>query len=408
MEECKNPEEKKGFFKKLGEKIKANKGKTVAITLVAFVLICAIVSLCCLSAFVFNRFATGVLPTDADLDAVRGQYKRVVIIGVDGTGAYPGEMLDDDEGSLPNFKKLFVDGTTTKNGTKLYSSVTYEGVAVYPTISAQNWTSMFRGVRPPYHGITGNNSNKELDKGKQPNEKYPSFVKVVLDAHENAKAFSSCTWSAVNNGAIEDHDRLTKMNTTCKSITDILSEKSFKIVLSPDEFLTQLTFNTYADGVADPDYSLRDAITVQRVIDAATSPEGEDYEIFYMHLNQVDSAGHSYGYNKQAYARAVSRVDNLIGRLYNAFDEAGMADDALFIFCTDHGHRYLQDGTGHGGNSDVEVKVTFAVAGKTVKQGTPGKYVNTDLAPIVTYALGVKAPDVWQGLVPYDMFTALN
>ena len=42
------------------------------------------------------------------------------------------------------------------------------------------------------------------------------------------------------------------------------------------------------------------------------------------------------------------------------------------------------------------------------KSSTPGKYVNIDLAPIVTYALGVKAPDTWQGKVPYNMFTALD
>ena len=127
-----------------------------------------------------------------------------------------------------------------------------------------------------------------------------------------------------------------------------------------------------------------------------------------MHLNQVDSAGHSFGYNKQPYARAVSRVDTLIGRLYDAYNEENLAGNTLFIFCTDHGHRYAQDGTGHGGNSEVERTVTFAIAGKTVKAGKPGKYVNTDLAPIVTYALGVKGNKNWQGRVPYNMFTTLG
>ena len=125
-------------------------------------------------------------------------------------------------------------------------------------------------------------------------------------------------------------------------------------------------------------------------------------------LYQVDSAGHSYGYNKHEYACAVSRVDDLIGELYEAYEAENMLDRTLFIFCTDHGHRYLQNGPGHGGNRDVEVNVTFAIAGHTVKQGTPGKYVNTDLAPIVAYAMGVKAADTWQGRVPRDMFTALD
>ena len=402
----------KEFFAKFGAAVRAHKGRTVAICVTAFVLICAIVTLSCLGAFVFNRFATGYVPTDEDLalinNNVANQYDRVVIIGVDGTGKYPGEMLDDDPYSLPNFKKVFVDGFTTAGGTRLNASVTYSGIAVYPTISAQNWTSMFRGVRPPYHGITGSSSNKDLSNGKQPNEKYPSFIKVFLDANPTAKVFSSCTWDAVNNGTIEDLANVVKYNTTCEDVYKIANDEEIKGLADPDtkEFIKNAT---EGNSTADPDYFLRDMITVQRVIEATTSAEGKSaYKIAYMHLNQVDSAGHSYGYNKHAYARAVARVDDLIGRIYDAYEAEGMLDNTLFIYCTDHGHRYLQDGTGHGGNSNVEVKVTFAIAGKTVKQGTPGKYVNTDLAPIVAYALGVKAADSWQGRVPYGMFTLLG
>jgi len=399
----------KDFFVKLGAAIKAHKGRTIAIAVTSFLLILAVVAVSVFSSLVFNRFATGILPTDAQLKEAQGQYDRVVIIGVDGCGAYPGEMLDDDEGSLPNFKKLFVDGVTTTSGVQLNGSVTYEGIAVYPTISAQNWTSMFHGVRPPYHEITGESANKDLAKGKQANEKYPSFMKVCLDANPTWKAISSCTWDAVNNGTIEaslDANRMIKKNTDCQALIDIVDGKE---TIGDADLKAHIEAVTDFESFADPDYALRDAVTVQRIIDATTTEQGKkDYQLVYMHLNQVDSAGHSYGYNKQAYARAVSRVDSLIGKLYAAYDAAGMAEDTLFIFCTDHGHRYLQDGTGHGKNSKVERNVTFAIAGKTVKQGTPGKYVNTDLAPIVCYALGVKAAESWQGRVPYDMFTLLG
>jgi len=36
---------------------------------------------------------------------------------------------------------------------------------------------------------------------------------------------------------------------------------------------------------------------------------------------------------------AVSRVDVLIGRLYEAYAAREWLDDTLFILCTDHGHR---------------------------------------------------------------------
>ena len=384
----------KEFFGKIGAAIKANKGRTVAITVVAFVLICAIAAICCLNSLVFNRFAEGFVPTDEQLEAMRGQYKRVLIIGVDGMGDYMNRM---DKGSTPYFDHLF-GGFTTEGGTRINASVTHTGVAVYPTISAQNWTSMFHGVRPPYHGVTGKNSNADLDAGKQANEKYPSFIKNYLTYYPEAKVLSVCTWSAVNNGAIEDLPQVKKINNNCETIYDIANDR---LTVGDEELVKRIKEQTAVDGYADETYSMTDAVTVQRLIDETATT---DYAIAYLHLNQVDSAGHSFGFNKQPYVRAVSRVDVLIGKLYEAYKARGWLEDTLFILCTDHGHRYAQDGTGHGGNSDVEVTVTFAVAGKTVKQGKPGKYVNTDLAPIVSYALGVKAAKMWQGLVPYDMF----
>ena len=168
------------------------------------------------------------------------------------------------------------------------------------------------------------------------------------------------------------------------------------------------------EGYGDETIAMRDAITVQRIIEANAYVgadnkyhEKDDYTISYMHLDQVDHAGHSYGYGKPGYSNAVSRVDSLIGWMYDAFAEAGMLEDTLFILCTDHGHRLPGGHKNHGKNTSLEVNVTFAIAGKTVKSGTPGKFINDDLAPIVAYALGVKAAEGWQGKVPYNMFTAL-
>ena len=383
----------KNFFKNLFEKIKANKGKTVVITCIAFVLICAVIALSCLGALVFNRFATGFVVTDP---AVR-QYSRVLIIGVDGMGDYVSRM---DEGSMPNFDRMF-GGFTTGHGTEVNASVTHTGIAVYPTISAQNWTSMFHGVRPPYHGVTGANSNHDLENGKQANAKYPSFVKRFLEENPTEKVLSVCTWKAINTGAIEDLPQVNKINTDCTTVYDVANGA---LDIGDAEMTAYIKAQTAVDGYADETYAMSDAITVQRAIKENAS---EDYAITYLHLNQVDSAGHGYGFNKPNYIRAVSRVDVLIGKLFDFYEGQGWLDDTLFILCTDHGHRYAKDGTGHGGNSAVEVNVTFAVAGHTVKQGTPGKYVNTDLAPIVCYALGVKPAATWQGRIPYDMFIGL-
>ena len=381
-------------FSNMVEKIKANKGKTVAIALTAFVLVCAVITLSCLGAFVFNRFSEGYVVQNP----VR-RYRRVLIIGVDGMGDYMNRM---EPGSTPNFDKLFGEGFTTVGGTRINASVTHTGMAVYPTISAQNWTSMFHGVRPVYHGINGASSNRDLENGKQANAKYPSFVKQFLDQYPSEKVLSVCTWKAVNTGAIEDLAQVKKINNDCETLYAVANDE---LALGDPALVSYIKQQTAVDGYADETYMLTDSITVQRVIDETAL---DDYAIAYMHLNQVDSAGHSYGNNKHAYIKAVSHVDVLIGKLFATYEARGWLDDTLFILCTDHGHRYAQNGTGHGGNSAVERTVTFAIAGKTVKQGTPGKYVNTDLAPIVAYALGVKPAATWQGKVPYDMFLGLE
>ena len=431
----------KDFFSFFGAAIKAHKGRTIAISVTAFVLVCIIITLCCLNAFLFNRFSEGFVPTEEQLAAAEGQYKRVVIIGVDGVGDYFNHVY------TPNFDKLF---DTSNN-----ASVTYTGVAVYPTISCENWMSMFHGVRPVYHGFIFKDTNQRVEAGnKTDSEKYPSFVKQYLDQNPTRKVFASCTWRGVANGVIEDDPRITKFNsdadqiyqflnneTVWSRVTDTECQQNYKIVdgekvleknasnkieeinafveapiadpkgILRDYLETKVIKN--GEGYGDETIELRDAITVQRIIEANTTynPETEKYEekdeytISYMHLDQVDHAGHSYGYSKPGYSHAVSRVDNLIGWIYDAFEEAGMMEDTLFILCTDHGHRYPGGHKNHGKNTDEEVNITFAIAGKTVKAGMlDGKYVNTDLPAIVSYALGVKASENWQGRVPYNMF----
>ena len=416
----------KEFFKKLGEKIKANKKKTIVISVVAFVTVCAVITVCCLSAFLFNRLSDGYVPTDEQLAAAKGQYKRVVIIGVDGVGDFFKYTYS------PGFAKMFTDKKV--GDTQINASVTYTGVSLYPTISCENWMSMFHGVRPVYHGFLFRNTNQRVEAGEETDsEKYPSFIKQFLDQNPDGNVLSVCTWRGVNNGIIEDDPRITKYNSypadiyqflknyneatqTSSGILTVVDESELPTVETTvrdnipgieGELYEYLSTQVQQYGYADETIEMRDAMTMQRIISETVS-NPDKYQIAYMHLDQVDHAGHSFGYGKPGYVNAVSRVDVLISRLYAAYEAAGMLEDTLFILCTDHGHRLPGGHKNHGKNTDLEVNVTFAISGKTVKHGTPGKYINTDLAAIVSYALGVKAADRWQGRVPYNMFTALG
>jgi len=435
----------KGFFGKIGAAIKAHKGRTIAISVTAFVLVCVIISLSLLSAFLFNRLSQGLVPTDEQLNAIRNdpanQYKRVVIIGVDGVGDYFSHM------DTPNFDTMF--------NTAVDASVTYTGTAVYPTISCENWMSMFHGVRPVYHGFIFKDTNQRVEAGlKTDSTKYPSFIQQYLDQYAEGDVLSVCTWRGVNNGIIEDNERIVKYNTDTDQVKQFLAgetiyspvtdlecqsnykkENGEKVVeqnmsnskytemvayveapIRDDEVPGYPTLREYclamqaAFGEEDETVAMRDAMTVQRIIEETTTAEGQDkYKIVYMHLDQVDHTGHNYGYGKPAYQQAVYRIDDLIGKLYAAYENANMLEDTLFVLCTDHGHRLPGGHKNHGKNTDLEVNITFAIAGKTVKAGMlTSRYVDTDMAAVISYALGVKAADTWQGRVPYNMFTLLD
>lgn len=422
----------KNIFKSIGRKIKANKKKTIIISSIAFFLICVIISLSCLAAFCFNRFAIGYVPTDEQLAAAKGQYNRVVIIGVDGVGDYFSKTY------TPYFDQMFSDKKV--GDTQINASITYSGIAVYPTISCENWMSMFHGVRPYYHGFLFRDTNQRVEKGEHTDErKYPSFISQYLQQNPDGQVLSVCTWRGVNNGIIEDDtDHITKYNSYAYDIKAFL--ENYVTDPESDAYQTASNIMTVIDaseqpkvsttirddipgiegqlyeylsaqveqcGYADETIEMRDAMTVQRML-TETISNPDKYQIAYMHLDQVDHAGHNCGYGHAGYIQAVSRVDMLLGRIYAAYEANGMLEDTLFILCTDHGHRKGGGHNNHGMNTDLEVNVTFAIAGKTVKSGTPGKYVNTDLAPIVAYALGVKASKNWQGRVPHGMFTLLG
>ena len=405
----------KNFFKKIGEKIKANKKKTIVISAISFFLVCAIITLSCLGAFVFNRFSDGFIPTDEQLAAAKDTYKRVVIIGVDGVGDYFSKTY------TPNYDKMF---NLNEN-----ACITYTGTAVYPTISCENWMSMFHGVRPAYHGFVFRSTNQRVENGEHTDEEtYPSFMAQFLKENPTAEILSVCTWRGVNNGIIENSEQITKYNSYVQDVTQFVDEDTYDPagtnILSVVDETQEAKVNAivrddipgisplkeYLDtqimlyGAADETIEMRDAMTMQRVISETVSDPNK-YTIAYMHLDQVDHAGHSFGYSKPGYVNAVSRVDNLIGRLYDAYEAAGMLESTLFVLCTDHGHRLPGGHKNHGKNTSEEVNITFAISGKSVKAGMlEGKYVNTDMPAIISYALGVKAADSWQGRVPYGMF----
>ena len=126
-------------------------------------------------------------PENADPSYV---YGHVVIIGVDGAGAY---FRDAD---TPNLDRIFENG-----------ALTYRCLTSDPSISAQCWGSLMTGVTPECHRL----SNSYIESHSYPlDSQFPTFFHVVRDAMPDAALGSFCNWNPINVGIVEDGLDVTK------------------------------------------------------------------------------------------------------------------------------------------------------------------------------------------------------
>lgn len=341
-----------------------NKALKIILPIVSVVTVIAVTAIILLSCLVFNRFSRGIVPTDAQLQALWDSgkvYDHVVIFGVDGAGGYFGQM------ETPGFDSVF-------NNDTLDSSITYKAVSQFPTESGYNWTSMIHGVWCGKHKI---DNDTALTK-KYTDTKYPSLFKVYADRHPDAYMVSVVDWEAVNIGIIEDIPQVCKINA-----------------------------GSLVEGNAGLSWTESEKLVDVKVADEAINQiKTKNPKILFTHFDCVDAAGHSYGTGEPEYIDAMKHVDNQIARIYEACKEMGWDQNTLFICISDHGHEY---GGGHGSNHSIVRNVTFAVAGAkgNIIKGSPEYVVTQDMAAVVFYALGEKQYKTWDCSVPKNMFKGL-
>jgi hypothetical protein len=111
-------------------------------------------------------------------------YKHVVVLGVDGAGAF------FEEADTPVIDDIFDGG-----------AVTYQMLSENPTISAQCWGAMLHGVTSDVHGLT----NSIVSSTPFPTDsRFPSVFRVIRSNNPDAKLASFSHWNPINVGIIED------------------------------------------------------------------------------------------------------------------------------------------------------------------------------------------------------------
>jgi hypothetical protein len=117
---------------------------------------------------------------------------------------------------------------------------------------------------------------------------------------------------------------------------------------------------SHAEPPANPKDHARDAedaTWAQRWREVATEEVASDARLVFVHVLEVDDAGHQDGRDSLKYRAAAADADALLGKLVAA------APDARWFFLSDHGH--LEHG-GHGGEEREVRQVAGCIAGPGV------------------------------------------
>lgn len=217
------------------------------------------------------------------LDKNIGQplYKSVIILGIDGAGAYFKNL------NLPNINKIFNDG-----------NIVYNMSSIVPTSSAQNWGSMFYGTTPQEHRLV----NQVVSHRRVVNEKLPSVFKMINQKYPNEKIACFCGWSPICTGIVDQ-----------------------------------------TEGVCFyPETQKDSSLTNEEVLNYATTYLNQYVPRFcFIQLDELDEVGHEYGWGSDIYNAKAFEIDAQIGEFYKQVEQI---ENCLFILTTDHGGKGKRHG----------------------------------------------------------------
>jgi len=268
--------------------------------------------------------------------ATAQQVRHVVVIGVDGMGSEGVVRIDP-----PTLHRLREEGIWT-----------LKGRAVMPTVSAPNWASMIMGAGPEQHGVTSNDwraEKYEIAPICAGNEKiYPTIFGLLRQQRPKAVI-----------GVFHDWD----------GFGHLFERKSVDVIVDAT--------------------SSADAIERAGEFIVARRPH-----LTFIHLDDVDHAGHKHGWLSSQYDEALRDADRLIGGLVDRLKKAGLLERTAILITSDHGGK----GDRHGGLTMSEIEIPWILTAPGVVRGETNRLVNTyDTAPTLSRLLGIKPHACWIG-----------
>ncbi len=205
------------------------------------------------------------------------------------------------EANTPNLDKLTI--------AKAYCGGKSGTVTEQKTSSGPSWTTILTGVWLNEHSVK-NNDTVNKSKAK-------SIFQRIKEYDSKLETASISTWAPIH-----------------------------------DFFRYQLQYIDHKHRGGTDDDSVREAI---KVID------NHDPDFMFVHLDEVDGAGHKYGFG-ETYNKAIEAADTRLGKIIIALEQRAQNhtdEDWLIVVTTDHGRG--EGGFSHGDQTEREKTIFIAV-----------------------------------------------
>jgi endo-1,4-beta-D-glucanase Y len=152
---------------------------------------------------------------------------------------------------------------------------------------------------------------------------------------------------------------------------------------------------------SDQDTDVGNAQSTADIFSGTHSLYQEDADSVYLFLDDVDLAGHGFGYwpNEPQYLSKVEEIDDLVGVVLTSIASRPdfAREDWLIVVSTDHGGTR---GGSHGNDTPEERTIPFIVSGRNVTQGDLSEDTKlVDVAPTILSHMGLTVPAEFDGHV---------
>lgn len=287
----------------------------------------------------FMALMFGFLLVGQSLMAGNWKAKHVVLIGLDGWGAYSVEKAE-----MPNVKRLMAEG-----------SYTLKKRSVLPSSSAVNWASMYMGAGPELHGYTEWGSKVPELPSRVTNDHgiFPTVFSLLREAAPEAEIGTIYEWDGI------------------RYVVDTLA-------MSYEKHVTDKPLVSQATARYAAEYIKRARPALLNIV-----------------FDEPDHVGHEKGHDTADYYRKLAELDGYVGQILQAIDEAGIREETIVIVTADHGGIEK----GHGGKTMMEMETPFIIQGKGIKRGYEFQesMMQFDCAATIAYIFGLEQPQVWIG-----------